>query len=385
MLPISSRFKARAVASLVPVALLFAGLLHPLAAQNASRDEPVWLQVKGRQIVTSPAAPGGEKPFIPVGIGYCRDVIIPAQDEEVMKYCKDRSLNTVRLSFYLLKFNGKADRPINVDEHIRDFIDPVVQAARRHNMYVILDDHEYLSSAVDEATARQKQETKSWDEATVQQWINGWVKVAERYRNDPYVLGYELINEPHDIAPEDAREKITRCLKAIRKVDQRHIILVGNNDWSHARAMEATWGSVASTVDAPYNNVVFTFHDYPEDNNPWEVQRHITSFRNKYNVPVLCTEFGATQWSKSETVCREFQYGMLTLFAKENVGWMIWALSRLKDDPRAVWVDPAQTAVGVRPGHHNLADSCAYSDLWKPVARIMASPFPTEFKPSKSE
>ncbi|XHR27337.1 MAG: glycoside hydrolase family 5 protein [Chthoniobacteraceae bacterium] len=373
MIPLPSWAKTAALAFTLPLLILINSLAQSVAG-NSAPNEAVWLRVKDQQIVTSPLAPGGEKPFIPVGIGYCRDVLISAQDDAVMKYCKERYLNTVRLSFYLLTFNGHADRPINVDAHIRDFIDPVVDAAKRANMYVILDDHEYLSSAVDEATARQKQEAKSWDEATVQQWIDGWVKVAERYQNDPNVLGYELINEPHDIAPEDAREKITRCLQAIRKVDQRHIILVGNNDWSHARSMEATWGPTASTVDAPFNNVVFTFHDYPDDNHPWEVQRHITTFRGKHKVPVLCTEFGSTPWNKTETVCREFQCGMLTLFAKENVGWMIWALNRLKDDPRAVWVDPSKPPVG----QHDVGDSCAYSDLWKPVARIMASPFPTE-------
>ena len=344
------------------------------APQDKAGDDAVWLRVKGKNLVISTVSSGGEKPFIPVGIGYCRDVIIRAQDEEVMKFCKERSLNTVRLSFYLLKFNGKADRPIDVDAHLRDFVDPVVEAARRNNMYVILDDHEYLSSAVDEAAARQKQQTISWDEATIQKWIDGWVKVAERYRNDPYVLGYELINEPHGIAPEDARATITRCLQAIRKVDPRHIVLLGNNDWSHSRSMEPTWGGTASTVDAPYNNVVFAFHDYPEDNHPWIVQGNITAFRDAHNVPVLCTEFGATHWNKGETVCREFQAGMLALFAKENVGWMIWALKRLEDAPRNPYNQVDKVGMGPPPAY----DSCAYSDIWKPVARIMASPFPTD-------
>lgn len=357
-----------------------ASSLAQSAAGRRSSEESAWLRVEGAQIVTSPLALGGTKPFIPVGIGYCRDVIIPAQDEAVMKYCKDRCLNTVRLAFYLLSFNSKTDRPIDIDKHIRNFIDPVVEAARRNHLYVILDDHEYLSSAVDEAAARQRQNGKSWDEATVQQWIDGWVKVAEHYHDDPYVLGYELINEPHDIAPEDAREKITRCLQAIRKVDQRHIILLGNNDWSHARGMEKTWGPTASTVDAQCNNVVFTFHDYPDDNHPWIVQKHVTAFRGKYHVPVLCSEFGATPWNKSETACREFQAGMITLLANENIGWMIWALSSLTDRPRAIWQDPRNASIGA----HEAADSLAYSDIWKPAARIMASPFPTPNKPQEA-
>lgn len=326
-------------------------------------DDYAWIRVKGRHFTTSPLSRDGEQKFIPVGIGYCRDVIIPAQDEEVMKFCKARHLNTIRLSFYTRFFNNNDKAPLNIDEHIRDFILPVVLAAKRHNLYVILDDHGYFTAKIDEAKARQKQTVPHWDEAGFREWIRRWVQVAEFFKNEPAVLGYELLNEPHDIAPETARLWYTRCLKAVRNVDQRHIILLGNADWSHARAMEKTWGPTASTVDAPYNNVAFTFHDYPDDNHPWEVAKSITTFRDKHNVPVLCTEFGATGWSKTETVCRMFLSGMLTLFAKEDVGWMIWALKRLEDNPRGPWTAPKW-------------DSCSYSDLWIPAARITASPTP---------
>ncbi len=326
-------------------------------------DEFAWIRVKGRHFMTSPLSRDGEQKFIPVGIGYCRDVIIPAQDEEVMKFCKARHLNTIRLSFYTRFFNNNEKAPLEIEEHIRDFILPVVLAAKRHNMYVILDDHGYFTAKIDEAKARQSQSVPRWSDAGFQEWIRRWVKVAEFFKNEPTVLGYELLNEPHDISPEATRMWYTRCLKAIRAVDQRHAILVGNSDWSHARAMEKTWGPVATTVDAPYNNVAFTFHDYPDDNHPWEVAKSITTFRDKYNVPVLCTEFGATHWSKTETVCRMFIAGMLTLFAKEDVGWMIWALKRLEDNPRGPWTAPKW-------------DSCSYSDFWIPAARITASPTP---------
>lgn len=364
--------KCRALAGSLALAYSFFCQMITTAATDVSSDDYAWIRVRGSEFVTSPLSEGGEKPFIPVGIGYCRDVIIKAQDPEVMKFCKERNLNTVRLSFYTRYFNNKKDRPIDIDEHICTFIDPVVQAAKKEGLYVILDAHEYLSAEINEETARQKQKARTWDEAEIQEWIDAWRKVADHYKDEPFVLGYEIMNEPHDIEPEDARHILTRCLKAIREVDQRHIVFLSNNDWSHARSMETTWGETASTVDAPYNNVAFTFHDYPEDNHPWEVQKSVTTFRKKHNVPVLCTEFGATHWNKSETVCREFQAGMLALFAKEDIGWMIWALKTLKDNPRSPYNQVDKVGMGPPPSH----DSCQYSDLWIPVARIMASPFP---------
>lgn len=326
-------------------------------------DEYAWIRVKGKQFATSPKSKDGEQEFIPVGIGYCRDVIIPAQDEEAAKFCKARNLNTLRLSFYTRFFNNNDKEPLSIEEHIRDFIAPVVLAAKRNNMYVILDDHGYFTAKIDEAKARQTQKVPRWNEEGFNEWIRRWVKVAEYFKDEPAVLGYELLNEPHDISPEATRDWYIRCLKAIRTVDQRHILLLGNADWSHARAMEKTWGPVASTVDAPFNNVAFTFHDYPDDNHPWHVANSITTFRDKHNVPVLCTEFGATHWNKTETACRSFIAGMVTLFARERVGWMIWALKRLEDNPRTPHLAPR-------------FDSCGYSDIWIPAARITASPVP---------
>jgi hypothetical protein len=355
---------------LLAVLALLAGV--PARARAASPDDHLWLRVDGTRIVTSASSEGGERPFIPAGIGYARNVIIRAQDDAVMRFCKERGLNTVRLAFYTRFFNGRKDRPIDIGKHIEEFIEPVIQAARQHDMYVILDAHEYMSSKVDEATARQKQRTTQWAAEALEQWIAGWVAVAHRYRDEPRVLGYELLNEPHDIPVEFVRENYMRCLREIRKVDTRHIAILGNRNWSHARAMESTWGPVASTVDAPYNNVVFAFHDYPEDNHPWIVQRHVTGFRDTHRVPVMCTEFGATHWNKSETVCRSFLAGMHTLFAREDIGWMIWALKRLEDNPRNPYNEVDKTGLG--PPRQ--FDSCPYSDLWAPAARIMASPMP---------
>ena len=70
---------------------------------------------KGREIVTSPASREGEVPFIAVGIGYARDVIIRAQDAEVMKFSRDHHLNTVRLCIYTKYFNNQPTAPIDLD------------------------------------------------------------------------------------------------------------------------------------------------------------------------------------------------------------------------------------------------------------------------------
>lgn len=341
-------------------------------------NEHLWLRVEGKQIVTSEKSKHGKQPFIATGVGYARNVVIPAQDEAVAAFCKSQHLNTIRLPFYLRYFNNRETEPIDLDYHLRTFVDPVIAAAKRHGLYVILDSHGYFSDPVDEARARQVQKNvKRWDEQGIDDWVSRWVKVADYYKDEPYVLGYELCNEPHDIAAELVRDWYGRCQKAIRKVDKRHIILVGTNDWSHARALDKTWGGFTDTFDAPYNNTVYAFHDYPTDNHPPIVQKHIVAFRDKYNVPVMCTEFGASWWDHDETTCREFQSGLLGVFARQNVGWMVWALKKVVNNPRHPHPLPTKVTKNMpKSKQPREFDSCAYSDIWGPIARIMGSTMP---------
>ena len=336
-------------------------------------EEHLWLRVNGRRIVTSPLAPEGERPFVAAGAGYGKNVILRGNDELVAAYCRKMGLNTIRLAFYNQYFNSRANQPLTFED-VTGFVDPVVEAARRHNLYVILDDHAYFKNEIDEANARGEQRSAGWTTARFENWVKCWGRVAEYYKNEPRILGYELCNEPV-CEPAVARKWFKRAIDEIRRHDTRHILILGAHHWSHSRSMEATWRDVADKIDAPYNNVVFAFHDYPLDDDPWKVQRALAAFQDKYEVPVMCTEFG--NGGTPERVHREGQAGMLALFAKEGISWMIWALQDRPDmatgfptrankvDRKWVQVDPPNPRYWI-----------PYPEVWAPVAKIVASPVP---------
>ncbi len=146
----------------------------------------VWLSVKGRDIVTSPLSKGGVRPFYPVGAGYGKNVLLRGYDEEVAAYAQSMGLNTLRLAFYTLNFNGAPDKPLTFED-ITAFIDPVLTAAKRHQLYVILDDHNYFKNEINEETARGEQKSDGWTEEKFQRWVQRWVEVAEHYKDEPYI------------------------------------------------------------------------------------------------------------------------------------------------------------------------------------------------------
>lgn len=335
--------------------------------------EHLWLKVKGRQIVTSVASEGVERPFVPAGVGYGKDVILHGYDELVGAYVKSMGLNTIRLAFYNQYFNSRFNEPLEFKDVVR-FIDPVLAAAKRHDLYVILDDHGYFKNEIDEANARGEQKSAGWTKERFEGWVACWGRVAEHYKDEPRILGYELCNEPV-CEPAVARKWYRRAIKEIRKHDTRHIVIVGTHHWSHSRAMGPTWDGYADKVDHPYNNVVFSFHDYPQDDDPWKVGDCLAAFQAKYEVPVLCTEFGAGD--APERVHREYQAGMLGLFASRGIGWMLWTLedrpdkaegfpTRFKKEGASVTqIDPAKPRYWI-----------PIPEIWAPIARVVASPMP---------
>jgi hypothetical protein len=71
-------------------------------------------------------------------------------------------------------------------------MDAVIAKARAHGLRVILDRHRIESSG----------QSELWYTSTYSEkrWIDDWVMLANRYRDDPTVVGADLHNEPHGSA-----------------------------------------------------------------------------------------------------------------------------------------------------------------------------------------
>ncbi|MCK8058131.1 MULTISPECIES: glycoside hydrolase family 5 protein [unclassified Fusibacter] len=128
-----------------------------------------------------------------------------------------------------------------------------------------------------------------------------WEEIAGRYRDNPVVAGYDLLNEPyctyrytsqrtadelHELLWQVYDEAYTR----IRAIDSDHIII-----------MEATW----NPIDLPHpdkfawTNVMYEYHNYLFDDYKNEEGKQIENMRKKvnlieqanYDVPSFMGEF----------------------------------------------------------------------------------------------
>jgi aryl-phospho-beta-D-glucosidase BglC (GH1 family) len=144
-----------------------------------------------------------------------------------------------------------------------------------------------------------------------------WQELARRYRDEPAVLGYDLLNEP--VAPyhntkylEPRLEPLLREItEAIRAVDPNHLVFLTGGRWS-------------TTVDAlgpPFDrNVAYTYHMFWARPQRSSIEK-LLNFRDRYDVPLVLTETGeATE---------DWVVAFRRLNETNGVGWVLWTYKNM--------------------------------------------------------
>lgn len=167
--------------------------------------------------------------------------------EEDIAYIRSLGATAIRIPFH-----WRYADPANVT-----YLDRVVEWARRYGVYVILDlhavpgwqnpgwhcDNPYGVSLF-------------WRETFYQdQVIALWRFLADRYKDEPAIAGYDLLNEPYAPSNEVVVSFFERLIPAIREVDPRHLLFVEGN--RYARDFEGFERLLE--VD---DQIVFSSHNY---------------------------------------------------------------------------------------------------------------------------
>ena len=203
-------------------------------------------------------------------------------------------------------------------------LDRLIGWSRAENLYVILDLHAapggQTGANIDDSAGYPwlYQSAKEQDHL-----LAIWRRIATRYRDEPVVLGYDLLNEPipnfPKLAPlnpllEPLYKKLT---SEIRKVDSHHILFLGG----------AQWDSNFSVFGKPFDaNTAYTFHKYwtaPDES----VIRQYVDFRERYDVPIWMGESGE---NTDEWIAQ-----FVKTLEKNNIGWAFWPYKKM-ESPRSV-------------------------------------------------
>ncbi len=199
-------------------------------------------------------------------------------------------------------------------------MDSVVKWCAAENMTVILDMHAapggQTGDNIDDSYAYPFLFESKEDQELL---CTIWTKIAAHYKNNPTIMGYDLLNEPiahffdtTHLNPflESLFKKVTA---AVRKVDKNHLIFLEG----------AQWASNFSTFGKPFDNkLVYQFHKYWTPTTIEVIQSYI-DFRNKYNVPIYCGETGEND--------DEWVANFRKLLEQNNIGWHFWPYKKMNN------------------------------------------------------
>jgi len=241
--------------------------------------------------------------------------------KEDVLFLKSAGANSVRLPFHYKLFTDEDYMGLTVNQDGFQRTDSLISWCREAGLYLILDMHDapggQTGDNIDDSYGY------PWlfeSEASQQKFIDIWVKIADYYKNEPVILGYELLNEP--IAPyfenmEELNSKLEplykRAVAAIREVDPNHIILLGGAQWN---------GNFKPlTPDASFDdNIMYTCHRYGGEASA-DAIRGFIEFRDKVNRPMYMGEIGhnTNEWMSA------FRQAM----EENNIGWHYWPYKKL--------------------------------------------------------
>jgi len=227
----------------------------------------------------------------------------------------EMGFNSIRLPFNYRLLSPEGQPNVILESGFQ-VIDTFIQWCKKYDLYVILDMHAAPGgqnagniSDSDGIEARLWTEKKNQDHTVVI-----WKKIAERYVNEPIIVGYDLINEP--VLPSgytnlDLKKLYQRITEEIRKVDTNHILFIEGNTYA------TDFNGLAPAWD---DNMSYSFHKYWSTTNKASIQSYL-SLRQQTNVPLWMGESGENS--------NPWFHDTINTLEENNVSWCWWTHKKI--------------------------------------------------------
>jgi len=234
-----------------------------------------------------------------------------------IKFIKSLGMNSIRLPFDFRLLTPEEYPEVWLDTGFNIF-DKIISWCKKENIYLILDMHCAPGGQTGDNIDNSWGYPYLFESVESQnRMIEIWRKIAERYKDEAVIIGYDFMNEP--IATYFDAEKLNpnleplyiKLTKAVREVDKNHLIFPGG----------AQWNTNFKIFGQPFDDkLVYNFHKYWCDTTQEHVQDQV-DFRNKYNVPLWMSESGENT--------DEWIAGWRRLMEKNDISWCFWPYKKM--------------------------------------------------------
>ena len=208
-----------------------------------------------------------------------------------------------------------------------EMVDSLLSWCASNEIYLILDLHAAPGGQGYNADISDYDDSKPslWESKDNQdKTVAFWRKIAERYKNEPWIGGYDLINETNWDLPGGTllRNLYEEITDSIRATGDRHVLFIEGN-W---------FANDFTGLTPPWDdNMVYSFHKYWSslDDLDW-----IIPLREQYDIPLWMGESGenSNTWFTDAVV----------LFEKHNIGWAWWTMRKMEsiNSPYSITINP---------------------------------------------
>lgn len=215
------------------------------------------------------------------------------------------------------------------------WLDRGVRLAADRGLYVILDMHGAPGrQSRDHHTGEEGVNRLFYDPQMVAAAERLWATIARRYRNNPAVAAYNLLNEPMG-APNAATLYLVqdRLYRAIRAVDKRHMIVM-EDGYTGVQNMPRP-------AVCGWNNVVYSTHYYQFDARAEEDHRRALSqyaerlerLQAEWGVPFYLGEFNLEPRGTPQTM-----QWLVSELRRRHWSWSVWTYKVvMRRGDRSMW------------------------------------------------
>jgi len=226
-------------------------------------------------------------------------------------------------------------------------IDEVLSWAGANGMYVVLDLHAApgaQGSDMNISDALVSGGNDFWNNQINQDVaVRLWSSLSNRYKSDPRVAMYDVLNEPNNIpntSTQNGNQRLhdimQRFINTVRANGDNHLILLEGNGWGNEyNYMEKR--TFTNTANLVYNSHRYSAGNYTIDNNVNSVDGNnpntlrlignLTRFRTDNNVPIWVGETGENSADWMGEAARNLN--------SVGIGWCHWTYKRFDTNSMA--------------------------------------------------
>ena len=202
-----------------------------------------------------------------------------------------------------------------------DVLDTLVSNAASRGLYVIIDMHGVVGGQSTSDDTGQQNQNQYWTNSNDQgNTAYMWWQIANHYKGNATVAGYDLINEPIGAPNSNAVWTVYNNLyNSVRSADPSHMIFMEGayGSWN--------WSMLPNPATYGWTNVVYEMHEYQYNSSASQIEagstNQVNDFNNhaSWNVPGYIGEWndfgtGSSTWAFSQNA-----------YNNAGLSWTMWS------------------------------------------------------------